>query len=165
MYYFLTFRTYSTWLHGDERGSVDRIHNQIGMPLLGEDGNLERYRQRLMKTPPVVLDEHCRVCVDKTLREVAVHRGWVIHALQVLSNHVHVVVETSESAEKAKPEKIVSDFKAWATRRLREERLFADTVRVWEHHGSTRYLKTEEALASACHYVLHCQDIDCEPRA
>jgi hypothetical protein len=30
--YFFTFRAYGTWLHGDERGSVDRFHNQYGTP-------------------------------------------------------------------------------------------------------------------------------------
>jgi hypothetical protein len=26
--YLITFRCYGTWLHGDERGSVDRFRNQ-----------------------------------------------------------------------------------------------------------------------------------------
>ena len=26
--YFISFRTYGTWLHGDERGSIDRFHNR-----------------------------------------------------------------------------------------------------------------------------------------
>ena len=162
MHYFITFRTYGTWLHGDERGSIDRDHNQVGEPLLGADENLESYRRRLLRTPPVVLNEECRARVETTLREVAAHRGWTIHALYVLSNHVHVVVETDEVPEKAKAEKVLSDFKAWATRRLRESGFLTDAVSVWEHHGSTRYLKSEEALSSACHYVLNCQE-DCEP--
>ena len=32
--YFITFRAYGTWLHGDERGSVDRLHNTFGSPSL-----------------------------------------------------------------------------------------------------------------------------------
>jgi hypothetical protein len=28
--YFITFTTYGTWLHGDERGSVDKGHNRVG---------------------------------------------------------------------------------------------------------------------------------------
>jgi REP element-mobilizing transposase RayT len=158
MYYFITFRTYGTWLHGDERGSVDRAHNQVGTELLAPDANLERYRRQLMKSPPVHLDGERRACVESTLREVATHRGWAIHALNVLSNHVHVVVETDETPENAKPEKALNDFKAWATRRLRESGSLSNAAEVWEHHGSTRYLKTEEAVASACHYVLNCQD-------
>ena len=26
--YFISFRTYATWLHGDKRGSIDRFHNR-----------------------------------------------------------------------------------------------------------------------------------------
>jgi len=29
---FFTFRTYGTWLHGDERGSIDRNNNLYGVP-------------------------------------------------------------------------------------------------------------------------------------
>ena len=32
--YLITFRSYGTWLHGDERGSVDRFHNVYGTPRL-----------------------------------------------------------------------------------------------------------------------------------
>src|SRR5882762_2856343 len=32
--YFITFRAYGTWLHGDSRGSVDRFHKAYGSPML-----------------------------------------------------------------------------------------------------------------------------------
>jgi hypothetical protein len=32
--YFIMFRSYGTWLHGDSRGSVDRLHNTYGTPRL-----------------------------------------------------------------------------------------------------------------------------------
>jgi hypothetical protein len=31
--YLITFRSYGTWLHGDERGSVDRNHRAYGTPM------------------------------------------------------------------------------------------------------------------------------------
>ncbi len=165
MIYFLTFRTYGTWLHGDERGSVDRFHNQVGEPLLGADEGLQRYRRRLLKTQPIILDEQCRACIEATMREVASYRGWTIHALKVLSNHIHVVVETDESPQDARPEKLLVDFKAYTTRRLREAKLWEEAGSIWEHHGSTRYLKSNQELQNACHYVLYCQDETSEPRA
>ena len=30
--YFITFRSYGTWLHGDKRGSVDRLHRRFVLP-------------------------------------------------------------------------------------------------------------------------------------
>jgi hypothetical protein len=35
--YFITFHTYGTWIHGDDRGSVDRHHNLYGTPMLPPD--------------------------------------------------------------------------------------------------------------------------------
>jgi len=111
-----------------------------------------------MKTPPVVLDSECRACVERTLREVAAYRGWTIHALNVLSNHFHIVLETDEHPDLADPDKIMVSFKAWATRRLRESGLLLEASAVWEYHGSSRYLKSEQAVHNACHYALNCQE-------
>ena len=32
--YLITFRCYGTWLHGDQRGSIDRWHNRYKSPYL-----------------------------------------------------------------------------------------------------------------------------------
>lgn len=42
-------------------------------------------------------------------------------------------------------------FKAWCTRRLREE---SDMARVWSRHGSTRWIWNETKLAEKVCYVL-----------
>jgi len=148
MDYLITFRTYGTWLHGDERGSVDDQHNSWQEPLLETDAKLENFRRRLMKGETVALDLALRSCVMQGMEDVARHRGWTIHALEVLSNHVHVVVSAD-----AKPELVMRDFKAWATRHLREQNLVPPGVPLWAHHGSTRYLRDEHAVIAACEYV------------
>ena len=159
MNYFVTFRTYGTWLHGDERGSVDRFHNQVGEPLLEINPALNIYRRRNMGSEPALLDEACRACVNATLHEVAAHRKWTILALNVLNNHVHAVVSTPDNVS---PEKVMNDFKSWATRRLREQKLVPPGVPIWADHGSTRYLNDTESVHAACHYVTHGQN---EPAA
>ena len=47
----------------------------------------------------------------------------------------------------------MADFKAWASRRLREE---PDRDR-WTQHGSTIYVWTSESLAEKIAYVVHGQ--------
>ena len=32
--YLITFRSYGTWLHGDDRGSIDRFHNRYKSPYI-----------------------------------------------------------------------------------------------------------------------------------
>ncbi len=47
------------------------------------------------------------------------------------------------------------DFKAYATRRMREEGLLEPESRAWSHHGSTRYLRSEASFGRAVHYVVN----------
>ena len=56
------------------------------------------------------------------------------------------------------PERIMVEFKAWATRRLREAEHFRRS-RVWAHHGSMRYLWDMEAVSAASAYVVEGQDV------
>lgn len=71
---------------------------------------------------------------------------------------MHVVVENAG----IKPETMMAQFKSWATRRLREEREFLVTNRIWTHHGSTRYLWTREQVETAATYVTDGQGPDSE---
>lgn len=147
--YFITFTTYGTWLHGRDPGSVDRGHNAWGTPVLPPNADEEQLRRSTMRQPEYVLDEPRRQVVLTTVREVARHRGWKLWAVHVRSNHVHIVVSGL-----ARPEKMMIDFKAWASRRLRESfSEDADRDR-WTQHGSTRYVWNEQTLADKIVYVL-----------
>ena len=155
MVYLLTFRCYGTWLHGDERGSVDRFHNQPGEPLLGPDQRLHRYRKGLLKSGMAHLNENARAVVDAAIHEAAASRSWTVQALNVLSNHVHVVIECDEVVT---AERVLAYLKARATHHLRQKNLVTPDEKVWEYHGSTRYLKSAAAVTAACDYVLNQQD-------
>ena len=148
MNYFITFRAYGTWLHGDERGSVHKRQNGVNEPLLEHRPRLENYERHQMRGERVTFDAPQRRCVEEALREVATHRGWTIYALSVQTNHVHVVV----GAECA-PEKVMNDFKTYATRRLRERVLVPKQAPLWTHHGSTKHLHSQTTLVAACNYV------------
>jgi valyl-tRNA synthetase len=147
--YLITFTTYGTWLHGDERGSVDRQQNLPGEPYVLGDEQRERAEFSQQHQPAVTLEPQQRQVVQQTIREVCQHRGWTLHAAHVRTNHVHVVV----SAE-PEPERVMNDFKSYATRRLREQDLVGQDESVWTRHGSTRYLKEEPSFEAARRYVI-----------
>ncbi len=147
--YFITFSAYGTWLHGRSSGSVDRAHNIPGTPLLPAQPQLETARQRSLRQEPYLFDEPRRTNILRTIQEVAKHRGWKLWAVHVRTTHVHVVVTAA-----AKPEKVMSDFKAWASRRLRESFEESEDRDRWTQHGSTRWVDTEESLAAAIAYVV-----------
>jgi REP element-mobilizing transposase RayT len=147
--YFITFTTYGTWLHGRAPGSVDREHNEPGTPCLPPSIEQEESSGHKLRQPPYLHDGPRRQVVLQTILEVARHRKWKVWAVHVRTNHVHVVITATVKAEK-----VMADFKAWASRRLREE--FAeDTDRDrWTQHGSTKHLWNEQSLTEKSVYVL-----------
>ncbi len=148
--YFLTFTCYGTWLHGDERGSVDDEHNVPGSPVLAPDAARHARERAALTGPPYHLDRQRREVTIGALREIAGRKGWTLHAAHVRSNHVHLVV-TAEGP----PERVLNDFKTAASRRLNKAFPSERDRTRWTRHGSTRYLWTEEALAEKVHYVLN----------
>ena len=66
--YLLTFRCYGTWLHGDQRGSTDRFHNRYKSPHLSHSARRHSISQRLLKSPPVILNAPLRKSVEVALR-------------------------------------------------------------------------------------------------
>jgi REP element-mobilizing transposase RayT len=151
--FFITFRCYGTWLHGDDRGSVDRrFHNRFGSPKISPDPKKLETKFRLLKAEPFVLGAREREIVENAIREVCCVRGYGLFVLNVRTNHVHVVVNNS-----GKPERIMDAFKAYSTRALRTAGLIDINTKPWSRHGSTRYLWTEEHVELAMEYVLNGQ--------
>ncbi len=152
--YLLTWTCYGTWLHGDERGSVDDDHNLPGTLFVEPDPSWERRARTQLRAPPVSLSNRARRIVLDAVAAHCAYRDWTLHAVSARTNHVHVVV----TAPGAEPERVLSQFKTWCTRRLREAGLFGSGDRVWTTHGSTRYLWNEHSALAAVDYVLERQE-------
>jgi REP element-mobilizing transposase RayT len=147
--YLITFRTYGTWMPGDERGSVDRRYqNRFGTSKIAASDEKVRRREGLLKHKPFLLGLAERVIVEKAIREVCRVRGYVLIALNVRTNHVHIVVSSAGA-----PERVMDSFKAYATKALRTAGLATIEQSIWSRHGSTRYLWAEEHVAAAVEYV------------
>ena len=149
MRYFITFACYGGHLHGDESGSVDRRHNLPGSRLLEADPQRALAERQRMSQAPYFLDRDSRAAVLEALREVCWHRGWSLLAAHVRTNHVHVVVEAE-----VQPEKVMNDFKSYASRSL--NRLGRDGLdrKRWARHGSTRWLWKDQDVQEAVRYVV-----------
>lgn len=151
--YFITWTTYGTRLHGDARGTVDRTHNLHGHPLLPTDNARRANEKYELDSDPVILTPEQRTAVEAAIREHAEFKSWRVHGLNVRSNHIHVVCSANEP-----PEKIMNAFKAYATRRLRADKLAEPDAKVWTRHGSTRYLWDSAGSQQAVDYVTRLQD-------
>ena len=150
--YFVTFTCYGTWLHGDERGSVDPTGRAYGAHLIPPDPlrSLRDFKQ--MDQPPYELDQPRRKVVLRAVQSVCEHRGWVLLAAHVRTRHVHSVV-----AAKAAPEQVLNTFKAYSSRALNLGDFDAKDCKRWTRHGSTRYLWGSADLLGAIKYVVEDQ--------
>ena len=102
-----------------------------------------------MDQPPYHMDQIRRDAVLQAIQEVCGHRGWNLLAAHVRSNHVHTVVEAE-----AEPERVMNDFKAYASRRLTRMSLDEPNRKRWARHGSTRWLWKPQHLSAAIQYVV-----------
>jgi len=147
--YFITFACYGTHLHGDASGSVDRYHNVPGTRLAEANPERVAVKRQQMDQMPYALDRHQRGTVLDTLCEVCLHRGWKLWAAHVRTNHVHAVVEAE-----VRPEKIMQDFKSYASRNLNGLGIDEPDRKRWARHGSTRWLWEDDDFQKAIVYVV-----------
>jgi hypothetical protein len=85
--YLITFRCHGTWLHGDERGSVDRFHNQYQAPYIPPNERWRQHNVQALKCEPVSLNASQRESVETAVRETCTLRNWLVHAINVRTNH------------------------------------------------------------------------------
>ena len=148
--YLITFRCYGTWLHGDGRGSVDRSHNRFGSPYAPADEKRRLRGVQALKSEPVSLDAPRRQTVEASVRETCTLRDWRLRAINVRTNHVHIVVCVGLTP----PGRALNAFKANATRHLRRVNLWGRSHSPWADKGSQRYLWNERSVERAIEYVI-----------
>lgn len=154
--YLISFRCYGTWLHGDERGSTDRHNNKFGTPKYPSLPHWKKISSDRLKYPPVKLDAARRKAVEIAIRETCEKRGWTILAVNVRTNHIHVVVMIFRDD----PDIALTAFKANATRHMREAGCWTLDHTPWAAKGSKRKLWNDESVSNAVDYVLNGQGDD-----
>jgi REP element-mobilizing transposase RayT len=154
--YLITFRTYGTWLHGDERGSVSRHRNRYGSSKLRHEPKWLEINKERMSREPVKLDARQRASVRAAIRETCKIREWGLLALNIRTNHVHSVIVAPFSNSG----RILNALKANSTRLMRARRVWSDPRSPWTDKGSTRFLWNQDSIQLACDYVTRGQGDD-----
>lgn len=149
----ISFRCYGTWLHGDERGSIDRFHNRYQEPYIAPNDGWKAYISTKLKSEPVILSAEQRTTVERAIREVCDYRRWALHAANVRTNHAHTVVSIGAYSSKF----ALNSFKAYSTRHLRQSGLWSYSHSPWSDKGSRRHIWNEEELQRAIDYVVNGQ--------
>ena len=146
--YFLTWVTYGTWLPGDQRGWIE-----YGRGWKLPDAQLERLCAQRLTENACQMSATEQRNVATQIAETCQHRGWVLHAANCRSNHVHAVI----SALNVRPNKVRNDIKAWCSRRLNASST-RGRKRWWAQRGSIRWVWNEDALNQVVLYVMNAQD-------
>jgi len=160
--WFLTWTTYGTWLPGDKRGFFGTAendlgdvvnHNEIGTQPANPNVRLRATAENLLKSNPIVLSYEQAQELYRQIQETAKIRGWLILAVGIMHTHLHVIVGVPGDP---KPDKILNDLKAYATRCLNEKfgRVASDTW--WTTKGSKRKLDADRDVEVTVQYV-RCQ--------
>src|SRR3989338_896274 len=150
--YFMTLRTYGTWLHGDDRTSVDRVRNIVNTSRIQPDKKLHHAMQTLQKQESIILNRQQGDIVLDGMTHACNKYNWRLYALHIRSNHAHVTVKSERT-----PEHVMTQLKAHATRFLRKQNEFPQEQKIWSRHGSTKYLWQPESLYFANEYTIERQ--------
>jgi len=147
--YHITWTTYGSWLPGDSRGWVEGGTPGIQTP----DPERTDHSRDLMTGTSVTLTPAQREIVEATIRDHCGIRKWPLLALNIRTNHIHLIVTADVT-----PEIVMSQLKAWCSRRLSEHagligRSRNGQRRWWTEHGSTKYINDETYLQNAIQYV------------
>ena len=103
-------------------------------------------------SPPFELrDATSRRVVRDAIVKVCDFRSVPLYALHVRTNHVHGVVEAEDAR------RVLHDWKAYATRSLRDAGLVAPDRVVWTHGGNASPLRSSASVRAAIRYVLEGQ--------
>ncbi|MDY3552403.1 transposase [Gemmata sp. JC717] len=162
----LTSTFYGNWLPGDPRGFVSRVrdrrprpaedvvrleHDRPGTPCDADLPGLWRAAVHQMKGPRVRIDRAQADALANQFRETAAHRQWVLHALAVMANHIHLAVTVTDDIE---PSDILGDFKSYGSRVLNARWGKRPNGTWWTQSGSKRKLPNERAISDAIAYIV-----------
>ena len=151
--YHITFRTYKSWCHGDERKSVDRKHNQYGSSKIPFTPALKYAMNISALESELILNMNQRKTVLNSVIETCEYNSWKLLAVHVRSNHAHVVLRADIAAER-----VMGKMKCYATKALKKNYPeVSQRQSFWGRHGSTQNIWAPEKLFPVLYYVVENQ--------
>jgi REP element-mobilizing transposase RayT len=146
--YHITFGTYGTRLHGDERGTVDRRSNHFGEPIIDQCEEWEQMERHRLKYPPRVLTREQCVEVELLIPRVCARGKWTYHTCAAAPDHVHTVLTAQ-----AEGEAVRMWLKRWVTQGLNGRWPLRDDQVWWAECGSVKWVWEEDYFQRAVGYV------------
>jgi REP element-mobilizing transposase RayT len=134
-------------LHGDPRGSVDREHNQLGEPILGEDLPRRRREAVRMATARVVLSPQQRAFIEVIVPVICERRQWTCHIVAAGAEHVHALVSAPGGGAVVR-----RLLKRWLSQEL-DRRWSGCPAEWWGDGGSVKWVWDRDYFRRAFDYI------------
>jgi REP element-mobilizing transposase RayT len=142
--YHITFGSYETRLHGDERGTVDRAMNKPGDPIIGRDDAWNQIEHDKLTFQLRVFTVEQMTEIERHLPMVCERGGWKHHTGAAGPDHVHEVL-TGDADGAA----IRKWLKRWVGEELAKRNPLLSGESFWAECGSVKWIWTEEYLGRA----------------
>jgi len=146
----ITFGTYGTRLHGDERGTVDRSMNRPGDPIIGKDGDWERFERSRLRFDPVFLTREQMICAEDAIPLICERGEWQLWTSAAGPDHVHVLLTPEVNADGKVIRRIL---KRWLGQALSERWPLQTGATWWAEGGSIRWVWTQRYFDNVFGYV------------
>ena len=148
----LIFGMYGTRLHGDERPTVNRKHNERNEPFVEHDPDRMAAARGQMRGAPVYLTAAQRAVIESVVPDICVRGGWTYRlcAAPDDADHVHVLLDASPQID---PYAIMKWLKRWLGEELTRRWGKPRSTTWWAKGGSRRSVKTEAYLRNVYDYI------------
>jgi REP element-mobilizing transposase RayT len=154
----ITWGTYGTRLHGDDRPTVDKQHNDRDTPFLGSDPARQRAAGARMAHPPVRLTREQCLFIQEQMPGICERGGWGLRVCTAAPDHVHVLLDIKPDIHGQKVRRLL---KRWLTEALNEAWApgsgrpgsLATGATWWAEEGSNKPIKDVKYLNNAFNYV------------
>ena len=138
--YHITFGTYGTRLHGDERGTIHRSENKPGDPIIGSDPGWWSQERGILRFEPVVLDRSKMLHAESLATAICDRGGWKCLNCAAGPDHFHLLVRCDK--RRAEGEAIRKWFKRWLGEGMSARWPLPEGATWWSEGGSVRWVWT-----------------------
>ena len=146
----ITFGTYGTRLHGDDRPTVDSQHHKRGEPFVPADPARQAAEAQRMKYPPVNPGNEQSRFIEPLIPGICERGGWTHRLSAAGRNHVHVLLDIDRSIHGDKARRLI---KRWVGQALSERWRRPAGASWWAEQGSSTAIHDQAHLNNAFNYI------------
>ena len=151
--YFITLRTYGSWIHGNPKGSVTRQNNIFNTPRFSYCKKWQDTMQNAMQETRLALNKNQRETLLQSMVNTCHYNHWRLLAAHVRVDHAHLVLQSAFSKEET-----MGKIKCYATKELKKNYpVLRDRTHFWSRHGSTKNIWIPEEIFYFLYYVVRDQ--------